>query len=410
MAEKHTDVGNPVGKLVVLLCGVPGSGKDAVGREGIKQFPKGVAMSQDEHGGNWERARSVADRSLASGVSPLLVLRNGVDSSDRLPYVHMARQHGYRVVAAYPAELSREDQHRRAAMYLVAASGCYCRLTTDGQGGHETLTVKDGITVPAQVCMSFLKGFRIPAAPNEVDAVLPIHFLREDVDVADTALLKNVANQLYKNQMPDAVRKCLQESVSSAQRHFEGFAAMRRPLEELVEELRLWMTGEMEVAGATVAGPSVTDAPVPGKGETRNLQRQAKIRSAVEHLVSPANIAKCRASGSTVTNCVWLPVNTGEGWMSLEDRPLRRAAWPANHFCGAPMLQKLKATETEVLEAAQASHAAGIPLQAGDDGACVEVLDGEDTEGQVVPYLISQVDPLPEASLFKLKCPALVPE
>jgi len=262
--------------------------------------------------------------------------------------------------------------------------------------------------VPAQVCMSFLKGFRIPAAPNEVDAVLHMHFLREDL--ADTVLLKNVADQLYRNQMPDAVRKCVQENVLSAQRQFEGFAAMRRPLEELIEELRCWITGEMEVAAATVAGPSVTQAPMPGKGETRNLQREAKIRSAVEHLVSPANIAKCRASGSTVTNCVWLPVNTGEGCTTLEDRPLRRAAWPASHFCGAPMLQKLKATETEVLHAAKASHAAGIPLQAGDDGACVEVLGGEDTEGQTVPYLISQVDPLPDASLLKLKCPAMVPE
>merc|ERR1712232_107990 len=179
---------------------------------------------------------------------------------------------------------------------------------------------------------------------------------------------------------------------------------------ELIEELARWIMGESVIAAEMTACPSAKNAPMPGRGETRNLQREAKMREAVEHLVSPANIAKCRASGSTVTNCVWLPANTGESSVSLEDRPLRRAAWPASHFCGAPMLQKLKATEEEILEAARASHAAGIPVQGGDDGACVEVLGGEDTEGQVVPYLISQVDPLPDASLLKLKCPAMAPK
>merc|ERR1712232_877679 len=113
-------------------------------------------------------------------------------------------------------------------MYLTAVSGYYRRLTADGRGGHETLTVKDDTTLPAQVCMSFLKGFRVPATPNEVDAVLPLRFLREDAETADAALVKSVADQLYRNQVPDTVRKCLQEGIASAQRQLESFAAVRR--------------------------------------------------------------------------------------------------------------------------------------------------------------------------------------
>jgi len=397
---------SPGGKLMVLLCGIPGSGKDAVGRECIKQFPRGAAMSQDEHGGNWERARSAADRALASGVSPLLVLRNGVDSSDRLPYVHVARRHGYRVAAAFPAELCRDDPQRRALMFLAAASGCYRRLTVDGRDGHETLTVKDDIMLPGQVCMSFLKGFRVPAAPNEVDAVLSLRFLCDDAETTDAALLKTVSDQLYRNQLPNALTNCLKDGLASGQHQLEVFAAVRRPLQELVEQLTGWIMKEMVEAADWEVIASAQDE-MPGLKQTRRLQRLTKIRGAVEHLVSPANIAKCRAAGSTVTNCIWLPMSTGSSWMSLEERPLSRPAWPASHFCGAPMLQKLQATEEEVIEAAQASHAAGIPLQAGDDGACVEVLSGEDSEDQPARFLISQVNPLPDESLRKLQCPAI---
>merc|ERR1712008_310570 len=119
------------------------------------------------------------------------------------------------------------------------------------------------------------------------------------------------------------------------------------------------------------------------KEETRRLQHEVKVRSAVEHLVSPANIAACRANGTTVTNCVWVSSPSGDDAV--------RPSWPASHFCGAPQLRRIFATEADVIKAVTASAVASDSLQAGETGVRIETI--VDATGML---LLSPVLPLPD--------------
>jgi hypothetical protein len=392
--------------LLVLICGVPGCGKDALGRKCAESFPTAAALSQDEHGGDASRALSSAEAMMHSGRSPLFILRNGVDAADRAPYVAAARRHNYRVVAVWPSELSSDEMHRKAALYLAAIAGCYGRLTCGGRSGHETLTVSRDMLKPAQVCLSFLRSFRAPSAPGEVDSVFAMPFLKqndvEDVHFVDGALsedyISTVVTQMKKDKaaVPKIVASCFAGTLPQVQAQLQPFATLRRSLPELIEDLHLWIIAELPTVAANsdheVPWPAAAPAAPPSKEETRRLQREVKVRSALEHLVSPANIEACRASGTTVTNCVWLfPPGC-----NVRTRP----AWPVSHFCGAPQLKRLCVTEDEIFKAAHTSTSANDSLQQGASGVRIEVVRGESDV-----LLLSPIEQLPGICLRKLRCP-----
>jgi len=398
--------------LMVLVCGIPGCGKDLIGRKCAEGFPSGAALSQDEHGGCGARAQSAAEAFLCEGRSPLFILRNGADASDRLPYVHAAKRHGYRVAAVWPAELSNTDLNSKAALYLASIAGCYGRLTDGGHAGHETLTISGQ---PAKVCHTFLRSFRLPAAPGEVDSVFSIPFLMDsnwssrlegltaDKCAPKGETIDHIASKVCKSgTLPDAVAALLCHSFEDTKKRLSSFAGMRRSSEELSEELTRWVASELlEQARAPVPSANAPAAKKPQRQETKQLQRAIKVRAAIEHLVSPANIKGCRSNGSTVSNCIWLPASQGQTG--------HRPAWPASYFCGSPQLRRLAVSEDEVLAAAQASATAGSPLQQGDDGVCVEVLEYKEAKAKTKhKAVISPLSTLPEASLSKLGCPDII--
>lgn len=335
---------------------------------------------------------------MLSKRSPIFILRNAVDAADRSPYVEAARRYNYRVVAVWPSELSSSDLHRKAGLYLAAVSGCYGRLSNGGKTGHETLTVGKDMELPAQVCFSFLRSFRAPSAPGEVDDVLALPFLKPDLEEVQADSVSIVASQMKDKPLPKHLVSQLTDSFADVQKWLAPFAGLRRGLPELRGELQSWLTEQLPKVSAESAAeapwPAAAPASVPSKSETQRLQREVKVRSAVEHLVSPTNIRACRATGSTVANCVWVGSAESSGTM--------RPAWPASHFCGSPQLRKLGVTEAEVMRAADTSAAAGIPLQQGDDGVCVEKV--ADDQGNL---LLSPVQSLPETCLQKLGCPVL---
>eukprot|EP00927_Polykrikos_kofoidii_P060522 TRINITY_DN55480_c0_g1_i1.p1 TRINITY_DN55480_c0_g1~~TRINITY_DN55480_c0_g1_i1.p1 ORF type:complete len:439 (+),score=68.36 TRINITY_DN55480_c0_g1_i1:117-1433(+) len=409
-------------RQLVLFCGLPGCGKDLIGRACARNFPRGAALSQDEHNGNAGRTHAAVESLLQKKRSPIFILRNGNDASDRSPYTEAARRHGYRVLAAWPAEMTGGDQQRQAALFLASVAGCYGRLSNEGQMGHETLTVcNDNWLRPAKVCLSFLQSFRAPSCPGEVDRVLCMPFLRMDIDTTfgevgsvsdgadlDDGLLTCVAAQLRRGaSVPDVVASRVGSGLQETQQRLAPFTTWRRKSSELIEEMTNWAqafseeTRENSVASALPTQQPLGPPPAPSKLETRAMQRLTKIRGAVEHLVSPANIAGCRANGSTVTNCVWIPVaGSPTGF---------RPAWPASHFCGSPQLKRLSTTEEEVMAAARASASAPGALQPGADGARVELVadsnDSIDNHG----VLVTPVDPLPQDSLLKLRVPISKP-
>lgn len=403
MAGYPQEEGRQVG-LLVLLCGVPGCGKDALGRACAQEFSSGASLSQDEHDGDAARTRSAVEALMHAGRSPIFVLRNGVDAADRSPYIDAARRHDYGTAAVWPSELSCEDVYRKAALYLAAVAGCYCRLTMGGKAGHETLTIGDDVTQPAQICLSFLRRFRAPSAPGEVESALALPFLKaaieDDVDLLDGRIqrkcISTVANQMKRSMsLPKLVGSCCSGDLATLQADLMPFAASRRDLTELSQELRHWIKAQLPTTfGEPLPAspwPAMSPAAAPSQQEIRCLQRAVKVRSALEHLVSPANIASCRAAGSTVTNCEWIC----QGDSELKVRP----AWPASHFRGAPQLRKLGVTDEEVIKAARASAATTAALQQGEDGIRVEVVPG--SKG----LLVSPVEQLPETCLLKLGCP-----
>ncbi|CAJ1359679.1 unnamed protein product [Effrenium voratum] len=381
----------PCAGLAVLLCGLPGCGKDTVGRACAAAFEGAAAMSQDEHRAHGPTAQKAFTELLKQKASPVLVLRNGVDVGDRLPYVLAAKRHGYRVVAVWPAELSSSDRQRRAALALASLAGCYGRLSANGRKGHETLTAEK-VEKPAQVCLNFLHMFRAPSA-GEVDAVLPLAFLRSDLNgLEESMALAEVGKSLGQKRLPALVAGAVSGSFAAAQASIAawGAEAARRPVEELTSELTQWLDEQRALPASA--------APAGGDEDMKRLQRAAKIRSAVEHMVSPFNLAACRETGSTVTSCRWAPKEDAEG--AAPGAAPWRPAWPLSYFCGAPQLRKWGATPQDVMEAAVESSESSASLQEGDKGVLVELLQLEDAE-----LLVSPKGPLPEECLRKLKCP-----
>ena len=368
----------PARGLVVLLCGIPGCGKDAIGRACAHSL-KGAALSQDEHNGHGISTQAAFDALLAEGLSPIFVLRNGVEVGDRLPYVLAARRAGYRVAAVWPQELSVPP--RRQALLLASLAGCYGRLSSGGRSGHETLTITDGqLQKPAQVCLNFFHMFRAPSAPGEVDAVLQLPFLQSDLGaLEDTMKVSDPKGKV----LPTVVQDVFEGDFEKAKNKMMAWGAIRRPINEISDQLTEWVTQQM-LQKPTAPAFSVESV------DTKKLQRAAKIRAAVEHLVSPYNLLACRDGGTTVTSCKWLTIN---------DRLC--PAWPPSYFAGAPQLKKWQTTMEDVLAAARESLAAQAALQEGDKGARVQLVDHEGGT------YVSPVDPLPEASLKKLRCPDL---
>merc|ERR1712137_22851 len=179
------------------------------------------------------------------------------------------------------------------------------------------------------------------------------------------------------------------------QARLKPFTAWRRNAEDLCKDLTDWIkTCLLELCALQPQGKDSTLNGPPSKATLHHKQRMVKVRSAVEHLVSINNIKGCRANGSTVTSCQWIPA---EARSSGNKRP----AWPASYFCGAPQLKRLNVTEGEVLSAACESAMAVATIQEGEDGARVKVVSGKDGGD-----LVAHVDLiLPEQLCRKLNCP-----
>lgn len=366
-------------RLVVLLCGIPGCGKDVIGRRCASSL-NGAALSQDEHNGNAVATQAALESLLAQGLSPIFILRNGVEVGDRLPYVVAARRAGYRVTAVWPEELSTTS--RRAALFLASLAGCYGRLTSGGRSGHETLTITDGqLAKPAQVCLNFLQMFRAPSAPGEVDAVLTLPFLQSDEsDLGDLGDLK-LSGFGKGKVLPEVVQEVFEGDFEKAKEKMMRWGTMRRSVQDIADPLTEWAKQQMSQK------PSASTFSMPST-DTKKLQRAAKIRAAVEHLVSPYNLSACRDGGTTVTTCKWFTIN---------ERLC--PAWPTSYFAGAPQLKKWGTTAEDVLDAAKESCQAQAALQEGDKGVRVQLLN------QDGGTYVSPMEPLPEASLRKLRCP-----
>ncbi len=364
-------------RLVVLLCGIPGCGKDAIGRSCAKSLG-GSALSQDEHNGNAACTQSAFESMLAQQSSPIFVLRNGVDVGDRLPYVLAARRSGYRVTAVWPSEM--KSPSHRAALFLASLAGCYGRLYDGGKSGHETLTVDGHLQKPAQVCLNFLQMFRAPSAPGEVDAVLSLSFLQSNLESTG----KNISlTELGKGKvLPQAVQDVFDGDFDTVKTKMMAWGDIRRPVNDIANELVEWVTEQMTQKSTVTFSVSSVD--------TKKLQRAAKIRAAVEHLVSPYNLLQCRDGGATVKSCKWFMVTERLS-----------PAWPLTYFIGAPQLKKWGTTEHDVQDAAEESCQALAALQDGDKGVRVQLLN-EDGGPYVTP-----MEALPEACLRKLRCPDL---
>eukprot|EP01065_Artemidia_motanka_P049816 TRINITY_DN8371_c0_g1_i1.p1 TRINITY_DN8371_c0_g1~~TRINITY_DN8371_c0_g1_i1.p1 ORF type:complete len:542 (+),score=180.32 TRINITY_DN8371_c0_g1_i1:96-1721(+) len=154
--------------LAVLVCGIPGSGKDYVGRKVAEGFPGAAAFSQDQHG---KGARKHFEKLMSEGKNPIFVLRNNFDPSDRGNYADLAWKHRYAVCSVCPAELCG-GADEQARLLAVSAAGCYGRLTADA-AGHETLTVTDSktgqldMTLPMRIAYTFMLRFKPPSAELE---------------------------------------------------------------------------------------------------------------------------------------------------------------------------------------------------------------------------------------------------
>lgn len=112
-------------------------------------------------------------------------------------------------------------------------------------------------------------------------------------------------------------------------------------VESIVRERRKRHCEEVDCSDATILECSIVLRPVSDKS------RLHTVRTVVEHLIDPCNIARCRVDGATVNNCKWVTKSDGQVC----------PAWPASHFCSGAHAKRLGICEHEIRAAAIASSA-----------------------------------------------------
>ena len=156
--------------------------------------------------------------------------------------------------------------------------------------------------------------------------------------------------------LPEVVQEVFEGDFEKAKEKMMRWGTMRRPCKTLLIRL---LNGEAADVTETISQHLFMPST-----DTKKLQRAAKIRAAVEHLVSPYNLSACRDGGTTVTTCKWFTIN---------ERLC--PAWPTSYFAGAPQLKKWGTTAEDVLDAAKESCQAQAALQEGDKGVRVQLLN-----------------------------------
>lgn len=118
---------------LILLRGVPGSGKSTLGRELLSTGPNGVILSTDDYffqdnryvfdsallgdAHDWNQKR--AEQAMLEGRSPVIIDNTNVKAWEMKPYVGMALKNGYRVDFFEPdthwkydpAQLEKRNKH-----------------------------------------------------------------------------------------------------------------------------------------------------------------------------------------------------------------------------------------------------------------------------------------------------------
>eukprot|EP01062_Namystynia_karyoxenos_P035287 TRINITY_DN25856_c1_g1_i1.p1 TRINITY_DN25856_c1_g1~~TRINITY_DN25856_c1_g1_i1.p1 ORF type:complete len:537 (+),score=173.62 TRINITY_DN25856_c1_g1_i1:97-1707(+) len=262
--------GPPLDKgLAVFLCGIPGCGKDFIGRQ-VKEVcgPGAAAFSQDEHG---KKARGHFEELMTEGRDPIFVLRNNFAPQDRKNYAELARKHRYSMCAIYPQELSEGDLGL-ARLLTVSVASCYLRLTDDAQG-HETLTVVDqktrevDMTLPMRIALSFALRFRPPSASEGFLACLAVPFLHADcalgLDAARVAaelapLRQQRPGEFGKDPVPGPLAELVCDTLPEMQSRLRALPIMRARREpaELVDRMHRFV-GECR---AKVPAPGASPA------------------------------------------------------------------------------------------------------------------------------------------------------
>ncbi|KAI2656367.1 NEDD4-binding protein 2-like 2 [Labeo rohita] len=119
--------------IIIMLWGVPGSGKSTLGRELLSTGPSGVILSTDDYffqdnryefdsallgdAHDWNQKR--AEQAMLEGRSPIIIDNTNVKAWEMKPYVEMALDNGYRVDFLEPdtrwkydpAQLEKRNKH-----------------------------------------------------------------------------------------------------------------------------------------------------------------------------------------------------------------------------------------------------------------------------------------------------------
>ena len=162
---------------MVLLCGIPGCGKDVIGRRCASSL-NGAALSRMNTMAMLWRPKQpwspcwLKDFRPSSFCGTAWKWATGCPTSWRRDALDIESQlFGRRSLA----------QHQEGCIIFGQSGRLLWSSDFWSRSGHETLTITDGqLAKPAQVCLNFLQMFRAPSAPGEVDAVLTLPFLQSD--------------------------------------------------------------------------------------------------------------------------------------------------------------------------------------------------------------------------------------
>ncbi|TRY87582.1 hypothetical protein DNTS_005975 [Danionella cerebrum] len=103
--------------VLILLRGVPGSGKSTLGRELLSTGSNGVILSTDDY---FVEKNGYPEQAMLDGCSPVIIDNTNVKAWEMKPYVQMALENRYRVDFLEPEtqwkydpiQLERRTKHR----------------------------------------------------------------------------------------------------------------------------------------------------------------------------------------------------------------------------------------------------------------------------------------------------------
>ncbi|NXC36442.1 N4BP2 protein, partial [Campylorhamphus procurvoides] len=261
-----------IGQVLVLLRGVPGSGKSYLARNLLQDNPGGIILSTDDyfykHGQyhydpnclgeahDWNRKR--AKEAFERGISPIIIDNTNIQAWEMKPYVTLAQQFKYKVMFREPdtwwkfkpKELERRNIHGVSKEKIKRMLERYERCLTvrsildssvpdksDTAGWSEDpcqeeshrereahSNVKEEPPLASDVePLELAEADKTPDTSSTLESSCdPEHFQQEEKEMEDNSVERNSENSIVQDDMNVCLSECIKKELPLEKKEEKG--------------------------------------------------------------------------------------------------------------------------------------------------------------------------------------------